>query len=241
MPAHRRPLQAKHRARAVGRPKLAATRKPSLLVLECDAPKLAGQGISAAKDLLALAKLVPDCVSAHVPVSSLDGMLRDLGECKAKHGTFDIVCVVGHSSMAGIAVTGSTPGDSMLWPKFAAFLAPVQPKRIALVACQAGAWLPSKALFDGVPSLLELYGSPLLTNEQQMVLLKMLVPLLLAGVRVDPEVMRIAQIANFALTRGVLFRQTRAEFQRSDPVEDLARIGLDVLLNVLVPNLPPLP
>jgi hypothetical protein len=61
----------------------------------------------------------------------------------------------------------------------------------------------------GVLSLRELYGSPLLTNEPQMAMLKVLVPMLLAGVPIDPDLMRIAQIANFALTRGILFRQTR--------------------------------
>jgi hypothetical protein len=42
-----------------------------------------------------------------------------------------------------------------------------------------------------------------------MAMLKVLVPMLLAGVPIDPDLMRIAQIANFALTRGILFRQTR--------------------------------
>ncbi len=171
----------------------------------------------------------------------MGGLLRDLADCKMRCGSFDIICVVGHSNMTGIAVTGSGAADSMSWTKSAAFLAPLQPKRVALIACQAGAWLPSKALFDGLPTLMELYGSPLLTNEQQMTILKVLVPLLLAGVQVDPELLRVAQVANFALTRGVLFRQTRAEFRRSDASEDLARIGLDILLNAVVSNLPPLP
>jgi hypothetical protein len=161
-------------------------------------------------------------------------MLRDLGECKTKHRRFDVIGVVGHSNMSGIAVTGSSRSDFMPWDMFATFLEPFQPKRIALIACQAGAWLPATALFGGVPTLRELFGSPVLTREDEMAILHILVPLLLARVRIEPEVFRVAQAANFALTRGVLFRQTRAEFQRADAVEDLARVSLDVFLNAIV-------
>jgi hypothetical protein len=185
-----------------------------------------------------LTKLVPGWVSVHVQAASTSELLRDLGDSKTEHGTFDIIVAVGHSNMTGIAMTGD--GPLVPWGQFATFLKPFKPKRVALIACQAGAWLPTRALFGGVPSLRELYGSPLLTNEPQMAMLKVLVPMLLAGVPIDPDLMRIAQITNFALTRGILFRQTRAEFERSDPVEDLARVGLDCLLNELVPNLPPL-
>jgi hypothetical protein len=47
-------------------------------------------------------------------------MLRDLGESKTKHGTFDVVVAVGHSNMTGIAMTS----DSALvsWAQFATFL-----------------------------------------------------------------------------------------------------------------------
>ena len=241
MPAHRRPA-AKNKKVRTPRPRRArplAKRTPSLLILECDAPKLASQGVSAASDLHALVKFVPGCLSVHVRTTSMGELLRDLGDCKTKYDAFDIIVAVGHSNMTGIAMTSYAP--LLSWTRFAKFLQPLKPKRVALIACQAGAWLPAKALFGGIPSLAEVYGSPVLTNEKQMALLQVLVPMLLAGVRVDPELMRLAQVANFALTKGVLFRQTRAEFKRSDPTEDLARVGLEFLLSEVVRNLPPLP
>ena len=40
-----------------------------------------------------------------------------------------------------------------------------------LIACDAGRFLPSKAMFDGLPTLKELYGSPIITFREQFYVL----------------------------------------------------------------------
>ncbi len=47
----------------------------------------------------------------------------------------------------------------------------VKQKCLMLIACDAGRFLPSKAMFDGLPTLKELYGSPIITFREQFYVL----------------------------------------------------------------------
>lgn len=77
----------------------------------------------------------------------------------------------------------------------------------------------SKPLFEGVPTLKELYASPVLINDQQAACVKLLIPYLLGGRRLKDEDLRAGQVVNFLLTRGIVLRRTRRDFRTPGVLE----------------------
>jgi hypothetical protein len=120
------------------------------------------------------------------------------------------------------------------WPAVARWLKPFSPRFVVLAGCEAGRWLPSKALFDGVGSLKETYGTPVLSTQPELRTLELLVVFLLAGGRVSAEWFPRAQVAAFALTNGVIFRQTRSEFQSAGVTEATCWTMLEAALRKLL-------
>lgn len=202
--------------------------QPSVLILECDPAKLAAQSLTSAQQLdRVVAAVVPSAQRYLVAATCRQALLSQLAQCKEECGKVDVVVMCGHSNEDKLCLTADWRAP---WNEVAQWIAPFSPKSVVLVACQAGRWLPSKALFDGVLTLREIYGSPAALTDQQAKLVQLLVPYLLNNGRLETDVFRMLQLANFALTRGVIFRQTRKGFQQSAPAEGLIWTGIESLL-----------
>jgi len=171
----------------------------------------------------AIKQLLPDVVADLVRVTTERQLLADLGERAERNATYRIVLVVGHSNIEKLALAQDSAPS---WSGVAKWLSPFRPKVMVLGACEAGRWLPSQTLFRGIESLREIYGSPVPTTQAQLLPLQALTLYLLAGRRVAKDYLRSAQTVAFALTGGVIFRQTRAEAS-GDPVEALLWTGLE--------------
>lgn len=202
--------------------------RPSVLILECDPAKLAAQSLTSARQLdRIVATVVPSAQRYPIAATCRQALLSQLAQCKEECGKVDVVVICGHSNKDKLCLTADWRAP---WNEVAQWIAPFSPKSVVLVACQAGRWLPSKALFDGVLTLREIYGSPASLTDQQAILVQLLVPYLLSNGRLKTDVSRMLQFANFALTRGVIFRQTRREFQQSAPAGGLVWTGIESLL-----------
>lgn len=222
----RRGSRRRARSRLAGKRKV-RSRAPSILIIECDPATLESQALSMARDLQGIVRLVvPSATLRLVPAVSRESLLHDLGRCKVECGGFDHVAVVGHSNRNGLRLA---PGLLVSWEDFAPWIEPFRPKCAILVACEAGRWLPSEALFSGIASLREIYGSPVITTEAQAGAVKILVPYLLVGNRLPPDILPL-QLLNFALTGGIVFRQTKKEFQRAGPLEAAIWTGWEDML-----------
>ena len=159
---------------------------------------------------------MPDTKLSFVPTTSRQALLSALAQCKQKNGQYNVIVIVGHGSVRGLQLTHD---PRVPWEEVARWINPFKPKQIVLVACEAGRWLPSKALFEGVLTLQEIYGSPVVITQQEASAIKLLVPYLLMGGYLPDDILRMAQVANFLSTDGVLFRQIREEFQQTGVVE----------------------
>jgi hypothetical protein len=201
---------------------------PSTLILECAADRLAAQSISIAQELDAVMRQwVPAVPTRLVRATTLGSLLSHLAQCKEERKAFGIVVVVGHSNMSGLWLTADV---FVPWEAFSRWIQPFEPERMILVACEAGRWLPSKALFQGIASLKEIYGSPVAITPQQASAVKLLLPYLLMGGRLRKNFLQLAQAANFLLTGRVIFRKTRKEFQRAGIAEGMLWTGLEELM-----------
>lgn len=202
--------------------------RSSVLILECDSAKLAAQSLSSARQLdRIVAAVAPSAQRYLVTTTRRQELLSQLAQCKEECGKVDVVVMCGHSNKDKLCLTADWRAP---WNEVAQWIAPFSPKAVVLIACQAGRWLPSKALFDGVLTLREIYGPPASITDQQAILVQLLVPYLLNNGRLNIGVFQMLQIANFALTRGVIFRQTRKGFQQSAPAEGVIWTGIESLL-----------
>jgi hypothetical protein len=190
------------------RPRTAA----SLLILECDPAKLPAQPRSFATDLESAVKVfAPSAPTVRVQGETVSGLLADLGRLKAEIGRFEIVAIVAHSNTRGVNLTADSATS---WRVLAEWLAPFSPRTLILIACEAGRWVAAKPLFEGMPTLKELYASPVLVNDQQAACIKLLIPYLLVGRKLKDQDRRAAQLVNLRVTDGMMLRWTRRDFRK---------------------------
>lgn len=204
----------------------------SVLILECDAERLELDGISMARDVHSVVeRLLPAVRRDLVQVTTEHKLLTDFADRATRGNKYDVVLVVGHSSLEGLALARDRRSR---WPVVARWLEPFSPRVVVLAGCEGGRWLPSKALFDGLNSLNEIYGTPVLSTQPQLRALELLVVFLSAGGKVSAEWLRWAQATAFALTDGVIFRQTRAEFRSGGLAEGATWTMLEAVLRKLL-------
>jgi len=216
MPRSRSTIRARPKSRRASprkRPGAAA----SLLILECDPAKLPAQPRTFAADLESAARtLAPRARTFRVQAETRSGLLADLGRLRADVDRFGVVAMVAHSNATGVNLTAD---GAVSWRALAEWLAPFSPRTLVLVACEAGRWVAAEPLFEGIPSLKELYASPVLVNDQQAACIKLLIPHLLNGRRLRDQDRRAAQLVNFLLTRGIVLRRTRRDFRNPGVLE----------------------
>lgn len=192
--------------RSVPRPK-------SILILQCDADKLESQGFRFSSSIEQTVRLfAPTSQSCRVKVTSQQSLLKGLADISQTIPTVDILVVEAHSNNSGLAM-GS--GFHLTWAQFANWIAKFQPKHVVLIGCQAGRWLPCSALFRGIPSLKEIYGSPTLLSESEAKWVFPLVLYLIHGGKLNKKQAVAASIANFLVSKSVTLRRTRAEFNKA--------------------------
>lgn len=200
-------------------PRTRQRRSPSLLILECDPEKLAGQNITLAGELHWLAGIFAPTTPVHlIQAETLDTLPHRFADYATDGIRPTLITVVGHSGLQGLRLTADHRAS---WPEFARWLAPLEPLELMIAGCEGGRWPVCEQLFNGVLTLRTIYGAPARHTAPQA---RVLIPLALchlAGTRLKRDTFRATQALNFALTRGVVFQQTRPEFERGDPMERL--------------------
>lgn len=228
MPAHksRKGNKRASRARAVTR-RAVKPRRSSLLVIECDAEKLARDRITAGKEAYEAARaLMPKERAAFVRVTSRQGLLQQFAECRQDHHTFKLIIVVGHSNATGIRLAAS---EGLSWKAFANWVSIFEPKKIVLLACEAGQRLPAEKLFDGLPALKEIYASPIRLRTDQARIIAYLSLSLLR--KLDADLIMTAKAMLFVLTGAIIYQWRRDWYEERGEAEAIAWDLIQLLLN----------
>lgn len=208
---------------------------PSLLILECDPEKLPAEPTSFGEALESVVKgFVPRGRTIRVLAKTRPQLLADLGRLKTEVGHFQMVAIVAHSNVSGVSLTRDS---AISWTALGQWLAPFSPRIVVLVACEAGRWIAAKPLFEGIPTLKELYGSPVLMNDLHAMGIRILIPYLLNGRRLRHEDLRAGQVANFLITRGIVLRRTRRDFRKPGVLAGVAWTVGEELLKAAVRQL----
>ena len=189
---------------------------PSLLILHLDANKLRHDGLHLGEQAAFTSLLANHGLNAAVVLADTtnqEDLLRTLAELVEKKRTFDVLVAIGHSNSLGIRIAADTFVD---WKALGEYLKPLGPRRLVLVACQAGQWPSARDIFLKLKKLRRLYASPVNARKSLAQFMLALAPVLLE-VRV-PRAKHVtwAQTAAIALTGGQIREWTRADMDSSD-------------------------
>lgn len=212
------PTQRRKGTKKLARRPRAKARRPSMLVLHLDAEKLRRDGLHFGSITDVVAALGSAAADIHVK-DAMDhqSLLGVLAELAARKLRFDAVVVIGHANNEGIRAAS----DAFLtWEVFAEYLRPFEPRRVLLVACQAGRTTAMEALFARLPALRRIYACPVNARKNLAQVLVGCAPLLLAVKAPRPEQMAIAQAMLWAFTGGQLREWVRTK-DRGQPVSVL--------------------
>ena len=178
----------------------------------------------------AVGMVLPHMKRKLVKFTSTNELLSALANCKKEHGHFQVIAVVGHSNKNGIRLAKDRFEK---WAVFAKWIEVFQPSCCVFIACEAGRWLPCRAMFEGIKSLKEVYGAPSRLKKTQVATPILLILYLLSGGRVTPKIWTWVQPLVFVLTQALLFRQTRQNFLRAGSEEGIIWTGLEELIKKL--------
>jgi hypothetical protein len=204
-----------------------------LLVLQLDSDRLAGDGLSLAPFASAVSAF---CVGAKVMVitaTTRDDLQGKLSDLVLGGLAFDVVVVIGHSNFMGMRVA---PDRFAEWDEFAKWVKPLHPRRLMLVACQAGRWPAADLLFRKLPKLRRIYASPVNASVHVGQLMLAMLPALVHVKAPRNDVVRAAQAALAAIT-GVQVRQ----WVRGQDKDNPEGLFLDFAAQVLDPWVRQLP
>lgn len=149
-------------------------------------------------------------------------LLADLRSANEASPTADIITIIGHSNLHGLRMTSDPEAPLVHWDRVVDWLSPFRPKKLVLVGCQAGSSLPCSALFTGLPSLTEIYGSPAKLYGRETTWTYALLPYLLHHGKWQRGSLLKAGMLTTIFTGAIVLRRTRSEFKRN-PVETAAR------------------
>jgi len=199
------------------------TAAQSLLILHLDAEKLRSDGLHLGDVADFSGALSAIGLGAPVTTESTTSA-GHLHETLAAHvlakRTFDVVVVVAHSNAQGVRAASDL---FVTWDAFAGYLKPLRPRRLLLVACQAGRWDAGDALFARLSQLRRIFACPVNASKDFGALMLFAVPYVVAERRPKDMHVRWSQIATIAITGRQLreWRRTTDKGNADSAVFDL--------------------
>lgn len=134
-------------------------RKPSVIIIECNARRLESQHLNLGDEIQRLCTFAVPTAEIHlVKATTISELCNGLGKVAA--AGVDQVVIVGHSNETGLNLAD---GTFVRWESLPEWLGPLRPRILVLMACRAVQWPQCKLLFQALPTLKEIFGSPVLT------------------------------------------------------------------------------
>ena len=191
--------------------KIDRRRKP-ILILECNSDQLVRENLSVGKELsIWLEAIFPRNRLTLVEVQTRAQLLEEFAALKELKHFYGDVIVIGHSNRCGLQINAD---EFIKWEAVGNWLELFEPQHLFLLACEAGRWLPCAALFEKLSDLKEIIGSPVPASKQEQYFILAAALHRLDAKKADPKLLTFLQAANFLQNKGVMFRQTRAEYKR---------------------------
>jgi len=178
-------------------------------VIECNAAKLAGQGLQLGTPFGQTVKaLFPTKRIAVVKTFTEDTLRTDLASVFAQYGRFRAILIVGHSNHRGLELTSD---GLRRWAAIGNWLSIFEPEYLFLAACEAGQSVAVRDIFGSVDHLRQIYGSPVAMQKIDTGPLAILIYRLLADGRINATDSKALRAFHLCLAGGPLFHWRRSE------------------------------
>lgn len=193
----------------------------SLLVIECDTKKLQDQAIDIAPQFNKMFSIINSCKYKYIQIDNKADLLSKFAKMSYETQEYNIIVLVAHSILdsndnpIGIQLASNY---SIEWHVLPDFLKIFKPKCLILATCKGGHFLPSGEMFNGLQSLEEIFGSPVIANKKQLWILIFVVLYLSYTKRFDCNIWNVAKYSNYILTGGIILRHTRNEYIKMQPL-----------------------
>lgn len=215
----RKVVPRKKKAKRDG-PKKPRVKPLSLLILECDADKLKSQALAVANELNSVVRLLPAQLTAEVAFINSEADLRErFVDYLQRYSSIKLIVVIAHSNREVISIA---PDLVLQWQAFGRWVEKFKPQQMVFVACEAGQYPSTRALFYAIQSLRTIYASPMKTTKEQAEITKLLVPYLLMSKTQDSELIRLFQILNFLRSGSVVLRCSRRRAEWTSLLQSLS-------------------
>jgi len=191
---------------------------PGLLVVEADADTLNRQGHSKLGDELedlARSEHGQGVRFFRHRLRTEENVLR--ARALAVFLRYPAVVLIAHGNAEGIRVARDL---AMTWHDVADALAPMEPRALFAIACYGGSSGPTSALFDRIPTLQAVVGSPAPITIAQARLPMVEALTWARNIQMPVDLSTLFLGVNAIATNGVVFRRNRAGFETASP-EDL--------------------
>jgi hypothetical protein len=195
----------------------------SLLIVECDAARLKREGLSFAGEIQKFVELLPKTLSVQLAeINSQADLLEAFSVYAEKYSSIKRVVIIAHSNRNLIRVA---PNFELEWRVFARWFLPFKSQKMALVACEAGQFSPTRALFDELPKLKKIYASPFKTTKRQFQIIHLLMSYMLLNSKVDKDVIWAGQVVNFMKTGAIILECTRRNPEGNQALQFLGALS----------------
>ena len=185
------------------------TARAHLLVIECDSQKLARQGLHLGTAFGQVVKeLFPNKRIAVVRTSTEAKLRTDLAEVFEKMGRFRTILIVGHSNSDELMLTSE---GCRSWDTVGQWLKIFEPEFLFLAACEAGRSEAVRAVFDSADSLRRIYASPVTLYKIHTAPIGVLLYMLLANGKINPEQSQALRLVQYIVSGGQLYCWQRNE------------------------------
>jgi hypothetical protein len=181
-------------------------RKRKFLLIECDAPKLKAQGLSFSEALVRAAScILQDRLIHLIQTKEKELIPTQFAEAKQKSSNYSVIAIIGHSDSKGIRLGQNTP---YRWEAFSNWPKPFRPQKFFLMSCQGGKTEVCSILFKNLPSLKEVYGSPVFLSQPEAMTIAGVALADLLDAETSTEMFPVAQIISI-LHKGFIWKMTR--------------------------------
>jgi hypothetical protein len=188
-----------------------------LLILECQAKKLTGQALDFGTGIARFLKATfPKKSIVLLPTALVSELTPSLADVWNRHCRFRSILLVGHSNANGLQLTND---QFCGWDAVGRWLERFEPKSLFLAACDAGGSEAVRRLFASIPSLRDIYASPIKLYSDQTAPLATLILGAVLRRKIDNEGLRLLQAANYLITGGQLYRWRRRETGKGEELK----------------------
>lgn len=192
--------------------KVTDRRRKQVLIIECDSRTLESQN-------LAIGDVITDAILTTFPRNGIDlikandktSFDRDLDVILRKYkNPCKTIILIGHGNESGVRLTSN---NFMGWQELGSVLEPFAPEKLIFLACRAGDIKACEVLFDNIPSLRQIFASPVNIQKSQQYVVIQKVIYTLSTQKEHQLIVNLMQAVSALATKEWMFCRTREEHE----------------------------